>query len=201
MEATTVDQRQLVELLERSFAQSERVIGLVKADQRTEPTPCPLFDVQALVGHMLFAAESVGAAGRRETISGEGPAVIEADQASWVPAFADASSRALQAWSAPGAMAGDIELPFGTFSASFVAKMYIVEQTTHAWDLATAIDATPSLDGELAEKVLPLASEILAPEYRGEEPMPFGLEIAVPAEAPVYSRLAAFMGRSPQWSG
>jgi hypothetical protein len=73
--------------------------------------------------------------------------------------------------------------------------MYIVEQVTHAWDLATAVAATDLLDHGLAAAVLPLALDVIRPEYRGPEPMPFAGEITVSLTAPAADRLAGFMGR------
>ncbi|HTW97767.1 MAG TPA: hypothetical protein VMD59_03265, partial [Acidimicrobiales bacterium] len=49
-------------LLSRSFANSERMIARARPQDMEDSTPCSLFDVRALVGHMLFAAERVGAA-------------------------------------------------------------------------------------------------------------------------------------------
>ncbi|HTX00928.1 MAG TPA: TIGR03086 family metal-binding protein, partial [Acidimicrobiales bacterium] len=115
----------------------------------------------------------------------------------WAGAFSGAAASALEAWEAPGSMEGEIELPFGSFPAPVVAKIYVVEQTTHAWDLATALQAEDALDAELATEVLPIAAEIILPEYRGEEPMPFGAIVPLPSKSPDYDRLAAFMGRRP----
>jgi uncharacterized protein (TIGR03086 family) len=146
---------------------------------------------------MLFAAQRMGAAGRREAVAEDGPAVTGLSDAAWVKTFSGAASQALDAWGATDAMTGDIVLPFGTFPAPFVCKMYIVEQTTHAWDLATALHSLEHLDGELAEVVLPVAREIIQPAFRGGEPMPFAAVVEVSADAPPYDRLAGFMGRHP----
>jgi uncharacterized protein (TIGR03086 family) len=190
------DDEGLRQLLRASFEHSRRVIGLATPEQSDLPTPCTLFDVGQLVGHMIFAAQRVGAAGRRGDMSeqGEVPSLKPAD---WEPVFAEAADDALAAWSAPTALEGDIVLPFGTFPAAVVAKMYILEQATHAWDLATAIGAGDSLDDSLAESALPFAQEIVVAEFRGDEPMPFGAEVQPEPGARPYDRLAAFMGRRP----
>lgn len=187
----------LLDLLQRTFDQSRLVIDAVGADQVGLPTPCPAFDVAALVGHMRFAAERIGGAGRREDLAEAPVEVLAAPLAQWGPDFAAVAAAALDAWRAPGAFDGDIVLPFGTFPAFVVAGMYAVEQATHAGDLARAVGAEHRLDEALAEAVLPLAHLIISPDIRGDEPMPFGAEVPVDAGAPATHRLAGFMGRLP----
>ena len=69
------------------------------------------------------------------------------------------------------------------------------ELAVHTWDLATAVHApTSGLDPEVAERGLAFMSQGLTPDNRGGA---FGAEVEVPADAPVYDRLAAFAGRDP----
>ena len=194
------DPSALVELMRRSFTQSGDVVtAAASADRLDGPTPCPRFDVRTLVGHMLFAARRLGAAGRREPISEDGPAVTGLADAEWAPSFDKAAGDALSAWTETGATEGDIVLPFGTFPAAVVAQIYVLEQATHAWDLATAIGERHLLDDALAGEVLPIAHAVIQPGFRGEEPMPFAAEADAGPTAPSYERLAAFMGRRPEW--
>jgi uncharacterized protein (TIGR03086 family) len=190
----------LVEHLRGAFSQSGELIGRVSVDLMDRPTPCPRFDVRTLLGHMLFAADRVAAAGRREPLSENSPAPRDVDDAEWGGAFSQAGAEALEAWGLPEAMNGEIVLPFGTFPATVVAQIYALEQATHAWDLAVAVGARAELDEELAEALLPEAVQIIRPEYRGPEPMPFAAVIEVDSRAPAYDRLVAFMGRQPKWA-
>jgi uncharacterized protein (TIGR03086 family) len=185
-------------LLQRACDQAAAVIASVAPDQMTWPTPCEQFDVRTLVGHMLFAARRIRAAGLGEPIPDDGPAVTGIADADWAPAFRQTAAEVAAAWDRPDALAGDVELPFGTFPASVVVSIYALEETTHAWDLAAATSSVVHLDDGLAEAVLADAREIVTPVIRGAEPMPFGLEVAAPAGAPAPDRLAAFMGRHPE---
>jgi uncharacterized protein (TIGR03086 family) len=194
-DAAIPDTSTLVELFERSFAQSAAVLARVRPEQLGAPTPCALFDVRTLAGHMLFAARRVGEAGRRQELVESADAVATTDELA--AAFDKTAADSLDAWRTPGAFEGDIVLPFGTFPATVVAEIYVLEQITHAWDLAVAIGARGALDESLAEAALPVAEATILPEYRGEEPMPFAAAIEVDATAPAYDRLAAFMGRRP----
>jgi uncharacterized protein (TIGR03086 family) len=184
-------------LLERSFAQSAEVIRGVRSDQMTLPTPCESFDVRTLIGHMLFAARRIAAAGNRAPIPEDGPAVTGLADAAWIGAFEETAAAALAAWAVPGALEGDIVLPFGTFPAPVVGMLYVMEQVTHAWDLARATGSAVGLDQELAGAVLPLAEQLVTPDIRGPEPLPFGSLVEVPADAPAYDRLVAQLGRRP----
>lgn len=196
-EKTDVDVEELLDLQRGTFAQSARLIARVTSGQLGQPTPCPAFDVGALAGHMLFAAERVAAAGRRQPLAEEAVAETLLETGRLPALFTTAADRAMDAWSQPEAMEGDIVLPFGTFPAKVVVQIYVIEQATHAWDLAVAIGARAELDEDLAGTVLPLAAAAILPEYRGAEPMPFGPVVDVPADAPAYDRLAGFMGRRP----
>lgn len=199
-EKTEDDAGELLGLQRRTFAQSARVIARVAGEHLTRPTPCPALDVQTLAGHMLFAAERVAAAGRRQPLAEDAAAVTAPPLAELPTAFAAAADSAMEAWSHPQAMEGDIVLPFGTFPAAVVVQIYVIEQATHAWDLAVAIGARDELDEALAESALALAEVAILPEYRGAEPMPFGPVVDVPEAAPAHDRLAGFMGRRPNWT-
>ena len=187
------------ELLRRSFAQSAAAIADVAPDQMSLPTPCSQFDVRALIGHMLFAANRIGQAGRREQLTEDG-VVTGLGDAEWAPAFDKAAGEALAAWDSPGALDGEIVLPFGTFPAPVVAHIYVSEQVTHSWDLTVATSSAVDLDPDLAEAILPIMTQMVRPEIRGTgEDLPFGPEIEVPAGATAYDRLAGFLGRDPSF--
>ena len=74
------------------------------------------------------------------------------------------------------------------------ADMQTGEFAVHTWDLARAVGHTDPLDPDVAERGLAFLSQGLTPDNRGRA---FGAEVDVPADAPVYDRLAAFAGRDP----
>lgn len=186
--------------LRRALGQTAAIVAGVRRDQLELPTPCRAFDVRALLGHIVFAARRIGAIGRGETLATDAPAVVGVDDSGWVAALEEAGPRAVAAWDRPGALQGDIALPFGTFPATVVVWMYTLEQLVHGWDLAAATSSGVALDASLAEAALPAAQGMIVPEFRGDEPMPFAQVVAVPGDAPVYDRLAGFMGRDPAWA-
>ena len=184
-------------LLRSSFEQSIHLVGAVVPDQFGNPTPCADFDVRTLIGHMAFAASRIAAAGRRDTLPDDGPAITGVSDGDWPDVFENMARDAIEAWANDAALEGEIELPFGTFPAAVVAMIYAQEQVTHGWDLAVATGQVPKLDPALAEAVLPIVQQMIPADVRGGE-MPFEAVIEVPPTASVYDRLAAYLGRQPR---
>jgi uncharacterized protein (TIGR03086 family) len=184
-------------LLARSFEQSVRLVGAVRSEDLGRPTPCTDFDVRALLAHLTFAAERIGAAGRRDTLPTEAPDPGSVADDGWPERFGRAAEAALAAWAPDAALEGEIDLPFGTFPAPVVAAIYAQEQVTHGWDLAAATGQLDRLDPSLAEAILPLVQQFVPADVRGGE-MPFGAVVEVPADAGPYARLAGYLGRDPE---
>jgi len=181
-------------LLDQSFRQASALVAGVGPGDMRGPTPCADFDVEGLVGHLVFVAHRVAAIGRGETIA-DGPVIAAAADGAWSEAFDAAMGEALAAWSDDDRLTGEITLPWATLPAPAVARIYALELVTHGWDLAVASGQVDALDPKLAESVLPVAFEALPPEPRGGE-VPFGPVVAVPEGAPAYLRLAGYTGRA-----
>jgi uncharacterized protein (TIGR03086 family) len=185
-----------VNLIRRAFDQSIRLVDAVPDDRFGDPTPCADFDVRALVGHMTFAAGRLAAAGRRQPIIDEPPVITGVADSEWSAAFGSAAKSAIDVWTTDGALEGEITLPYGTFAAPVVVLIYVEEQVTHGWDLAVAIGREATLDPVLAEVMLPVVQQFIPVDGR-EEGMGFAAAVDVPDSAPVYDRLAAYLGRQP----
>ncbi len=181
-------------LLRSSFEQSIHLVGAVFLDQHSRPTPCIDFDVRTLIGHMAFAARRTAEAGRRGTISEDGPIITGVADNDWPTFFEKTARQAIEVWSNEATLEGTIELPFATLPAVEVALIFVQEQVTHGWDLAVATAQVPKLDQGLAEAILPLVQQFVPSENRGEEG-PFGKVVEIPSTAPAYDRLAAYLGR------
>ena len=182
-------------LLARAVDQAGAVLAGVRDDQAHLPTPCRSWDVSELVAHLVHAL-------RQFTVRAEGGhpdwqeprAALDGD---WVDAFRAGEERLLAAWRA----AGDLEAPVTTPSGGQLPKRFSVEQQTaefacHAWDLAVATGQSTHLDEEVGQASLAWAQRALQPEYRGteEEGKAFGPEVSLPADAPLYDRLAGYFG-------
>ena len=156
------------------------------------PTPCASWTVRDLVNHIVGGAHWFGTTAE----SGDGTA-NPGDQ-DWtagdiVAAFDAASSRAVAAFGAPGAQEMIMKLPFGEFPGAAFMGLATSDTFTHGWDLAKATGQSTDLDPELAEGLL--ANGQIPDEFRGDEPMPFGLKQEAPAGATAADRYAAYLGR------
>jgi len=187
----------------QAIEQAKGVVAGVRPDQMENQTPCTKWDTRALLNHFVGSNLMMGTVGTGGSI-GEftsGPEAVAAmgdvvgdDPAS---AYAAASSGALAAFSAPGAMEKTWKLPFGDVPGSLALQVHFMETLTHTWDLAKSTGQLGKLDQSLAEPGLEAARGIVSPKARNEAGDPFGAEVSVPEGAPPYDRLAGFMGRTP----
>src|SRR5438874_2636363 len=177
-------------LLERALDQTATVITRARADQARLPTPCPDFDVRALVNHIVFDVQMFAT-----TLKGGQRGSPDADLVGddWMGAFSAARTALLDAWRAKG-VAGTVKSRLGELPATWAVGQHLADMAVHAWDVAIATHQSTPLDPEVARAALEWGRANLKPEFRGQA---FGPEVEVPENAPVYERLAGFFGRSP----
>ena len=185
-------------LLESALDQTAAIIAAIPADQAGLPTPCPDWDVRALVRHMIGQdMRNFLASARGETADWRAPA--DELGGDWAAEFRDRAGPLLAAWRAadlgePIAMPGGGEAPLRDR-----ADQQIAELATHGWDLVKATGQRADLDPALAEHALDWSHRLLRPEYRGPD-RAFGAEVPVSPDAPPYDRLAGWFGRDPGWA-
>lgn len=170
------------------------VIAGVRDDQLGLPTPCTDFDVRQLLHHTLGAVARSGAIARDGGITGEIDVDGPVPPGGYLAAFDEAREAAEASWVDDALLDRAIELPWGTFTGTFVVQMYTLEVALHSWDLAVATGQGDLLDDEVAEQLLPVAHEMLPAEFRGGE-MPFEAVVEVADDAAPTDRLAAYSGR------
>ncbi|HEX6418685.1 MAG TPA: TIGR03086 family metal-binding protein [Acidimicrobiales bacterium] len=185
-----------IELLSGILAKTGDLIAGAPAGAGGRPTPCPDYDVDALVRHLVGWVRSFEAAANGRTFEGD-PSVVEVgdDPAARFRAAADSL---VAGWRTHG-FDREVAMMGGPQPAEIVFNMTVMEYLTHGWDLAVATgQPVPYTEGEAAE-VLRRAEGTLPAQYRGAS-MPFGEVVAVPADAPAIDRLVAFMGRDPAFA-
>ncbi len=80
--------------------------------------------------------------------------------------------------------------------ATAVDRFYISDVFMHSWDLARAGGQDPRLDEDFAGELL---AGLSAMEDVLRSSGQYGAPVAVAADAPVVDRMAAFIGRDPDW--
>lgn len=176
-----------LEALERAYRHAEAVISRIPPGAMDRPTPCPEWDVRALLRHLVGAVAAFP-----EMLRGEPPdwsANLVGDDA--VASFRTAADANLAAWRAPGAL----DTPVGMLPGMRLFDLNLVDAVVHTWDLATATDQDSRIDAELAEQVF--ATWRAAPLDRSRAAGAFGPEVEVPPDAPITDRLVALLGRRP----
>jgi uncharacterized protein (TIGR03086 family) len=185
-------------LVARALDQTDAIISVIPARQAGLATPCPAWDVQALVRHV------VGQGLRNFLVSARGETPdwqLPADELGedWGAEFRAAAAPLIEAW-----QAADLDRPVTTPGGGQAplrgrADQQIAELAVHGWDLARATGQQADLDPALARHALSWSQQMLRPEFRGPDKA-FGPEVAVPADAPIYQRLAGWFGRDPEWA-
>ncbi len=164
----------------------EHVLVNVTSDQLSSPTPCPEWDVKALIDHVI--------AGNQRVVVRAGGQVTPLPED--LGAAHRASAKAAQeTFAEPQALTRTYQLPIGELSGTAFIELRISDLLTHAWDLAIATGQPTDLDPELAEYVLAFSKEMMSrPGLRGDG-RPFGEEQPCGDERPAVDRVTAFLGR------
>jgi uncharacterized protein (TIGR03086 family) len=183
----------LLERHRRAATRFARVVGQVRADQWSAPTPCTDWEVRRLVNHVvgwnLFVAELLEGRTPVEVLE-----LIQRDVLGEDPSAAALASaeRAIAAFGATGALERVVHHPVGDLPGTYVVMMRVFDNTLHGWDLARAIGSKELMDPDLTEAVyewtLPQREAMHASGAFAPEP-------PIPADADVQTRLLALVGR------
>jgi len=140
----------VVELHRRACEGFDERVEAISDDQWDAPTPCPDWDVRALVGHLvtencwtppLLEGSTIEAIGDR--FDGD---LLGADPKN---AWARSVKGALDAVQAEGAMERTVHLSSGEATGSDYTWQLFADHLIHAWDLARATNNDERLDPEL----------------------------------------------------
>ncbi len=172
-------------------------VHAVRDDQWGSPTPCPEWDVRALVNHVvgenrwavpLFAGGTIQEVGDRF----DGDLLGRDPTAAWD----DSAAAAIAAVDDPAALDRTVHLSFGDFPGHEYAMQLLADLLVHGWDLARAIGADDRMDPELVDVCRTWFAGV-ADAYRSAgavAPPP-----PVPPGADPQTRLLADFGRSAGW--
>jgi len=181
------------DVLASVLSTAEGIIRGVKPDQLELPTPCPEYDVAALVSHMV-TWNTVFADGAEQLPPNGNRADYQADEHAGDD-FAAASRRVVRAFR-DGAAERGIDLGNGPSPGETIFGLMLMEYIGHGWDLAVATDQ-PTPYTEIAIAAAHAAgANMLKPEYRGAGKS-FGTVVAVADDAAPLDQLIGFLGRNP----
>ena len=182
-------------MLQRVVDATTEVIDHTSSSQLAGPTLCTEWTVKDLINHMVTGATMFAISAEQGSVPDDelgrlmsGDNVGDDPQGAWKTA----STRAMTAFEAPGAMEKIVKLPFGEMPAAIALNIAIFDVATHSVDLARATGQHVT-DTQMLEGALAIAHQMLGPDLRA--PGIFGAEQPCAGSAPVDDRLLAFAGR------
>src|SRR3954467_15420747 len=165
-------------VLRRALDQLADLLGDVPSGALADPTPCPSWNVQDLVDHIVAAPSRFARMARGEAVDWSETPAAGRDAAAQFRSHGE---------DLIGAVAGAPGSPVSL-------DWQCAELAVHTWDLATALGRpTADLDAEVAERGLAFMRAGLTQDNRDPA---FGPEQPAPAGADPYERSAAFAGRT-----
>jgi uncharacterized protein (TIGR03086 family) len=179
-----------VALVTRATGYALEGLSEVTAAHLDRPSPCPGWDVRALVLHLADSADGLTAlavtgellvpsAPRPET----SPVTVAEDRLLHLLGVLTSAVRG------EGPAGGD-----GAGHAVTAARGAAIEVAVHGWDLATACGSGRPMPPGLASALLASASSLVDD---GARPHVFAAAVDVPPDASAEDRLVAFLGRQP----
>ncbi|MEO3747211.1 TIGR03086 family metal-binding protein [Plantactinospora sp. B5E13] len=188
---------ELLPAYRRTLSHLADQVGQVGYDQWAAPTPCPDWDVRALVNHVvgelywsvpLLAGARVAEVGDRFSgdLLGTDPAAVARD----------AAAQADRAAGEPGVWDRTVRLSSGPTSADEYLHELMAECLVHGWDLSVAVGSVVRLDPEAVRECARWFTGRSA-GYRSS-----GLtasEVELPPGADDQARFIAAFGRDPGW--
>lgn len=178
-----------VGLLERAVAYLLGSLEGLDHRQLARPTPCPRWDLRALLAHLDDAVLALHEAAWTGSVGLE-MSSVDGDP---VASVREHAGRLLGAWACPSSP-GAVFVAGSPLTAGIVTGTGALEVAIHGWDLARARGADHPLPPGLAEELLDLAPLFVAPTDR---PGRFAPPVTLAAGAPAADRLLAFLGRRP----
>jgi uncharacterized protein (TIGR03086 family) len=187
-----------IELLAGAISYTLAVCAPIGAAEMTLPTPCPDWDLAALLGHLCQSMADLETALRTGRLDLEEP--VGRGGGDPVEALRDGAARLLCAGYCYGGpdcfvAVGGLPMPAG-----LVASTGAVEIAVHGWDISAAraragcyggISQIP-IPAALATRMLRLSSLLVV----GREGL-FAVPVEIPAQASPGDRLVSYLGRHP----
>jgi uncharacterized protein (TIGR03086 family) len=168
-----------VEQLTGISASVGALIAGIKADQWDDPTPCPEWNVRALVQHLSLgnimdtSALLTRPPTRRELLAG----------------FDETAAALVEAFRPANAVDRILEVPFGRVSGLMALHLRLTEMIVHGWDLARATGQQVHFPDEVVEQELGFTAEALVGRPA------FAPAVAARGAAGALDRLVARLGR------
>lgn len=183
----------LVEAHDDALAATGEIVAGLDQSQLSLPTPCPEFDVRALLGHLVEGNHRLVAIAHGEP--GTSVALTADVPDDWLAFYTSSAAAVADAWRDPALLDETVELPLGEVTGTVALGVHTVETVVHGWDLAKATgqstEVAPDLCAVAWRNVQSVNDDLRGPGR------PFAAAVPVPADATATERLVAWLGRRP----
>ena len=186
------------ELLESAVSYALTEAALVTPPLLSSPTPCPGWDLEMLLDHVV---DSVGVLREAITTGGISGSVGVAPGSAVRPSLDPVArlrretARLLAAGAAPGLADGGVAIGDRELTANLVTVAGAMEIAVHGWDISVACGAGQVIPSGLAAVLLPIAPLLITAETRVGL---FADPVRLPGPAGPGDELVAFLGRQPR---
>lgn len=193
----------------RAIELAAPVIEQAQRHSQGAPTPCPDFDVAALLAHLhavLLRINAVPGGNVREVADR-----IPSDD--YAAAWGKAAATTQGVWSSHDL--DDVTVvPWRELTIREAAGMYAAEVVCHAWDLASATGQNFDIPADLAGVCIAAYRHEIPPEKRAQifeavraglpdgltlDQDPFGAALPIAEDASPVDQVVAMSGRDPRW--
>lgn len=165
------------------------IVAELSEDDLGRPTPCPEWDVRALLQHWVGAQHGL-------------LAMLRGDEPDWtadrlgdepVRALQRCAGEVLEAWAQPGA----VDVPSTQMPGMRVVDFAVADAVVHTWDLATALQRPFDLPDDVVQRPYDRWSGEAA--ETGRTYGAFGPAVTVAEDRPLLERFVGLLGRDPEW--
>ena len=178
-----------VERLGRALTAVGELIGKVRPEQWSGPTPCTDWTVRRLVDHLIGMNRVFTALLDDQPPPRRDSGHIEEDP---VGAYRDSAAALQSAFEQPGVLQRTFRGPLGAASGAERLHIRLYDLLAHGWDLAKATGQPVALPEDAAEQALAFVRTQLTDAARAGR---FDPAQSIADDAPATDRLAAFLGR------
>jgi len=138
--AESNDPSSVVADLERALHGTGNLVVGVRQDQWTDGTPCPDWDVRALVNHLVYGTRTFTGIllGDKPPPQSEIRTMRDRDQLGDDPvaAYRGSADKLVEALRQPGVLTRSFPSPLGSIPGAAIGQLRITETLVHGWDLA-----------------------------------------------------------------
>ena len=188
-----------LEALSQSISEYETRLRQVGDDQWDLPTPCTEWTVRHVANHMLLgtrmSVQLLAGMSQQDVIAQLGDDLM-ADSQDPVADFVALAGQMYAGFAAPDGFEGTVNHPMGEIPRTMFVGFRLMDNSTHAWDLARAIDADDELNADLVSRlwddIQPMAGGLGELGIFGES-----ASGDVGEDAPLQTRYLDLLGRRP----